>query len=182
MGATREQFGILVKAMKAVYAYSGFIADNDAFEVWYSLLKDIDYDTLAKAVQKHMSTQTTIPTVADIRKQAADFMPKTEPELNEEEAWSLVSKALERSLYYSEEEYAKLPKLVQKGIGNPAIMREMAAMPIDVVQSVEKSHFIRVYRAECQKANEIFRLSPALQNRLGGSNNDTQGRIEEHTR
>lgn len=36
----REQFKVLVKAMKAVYAQPTFIPDQDAFNVWFALLGD----------------------------------------------------------------------------------------------------------------------------------------------
>ena len=44
MGMTREEFAVLVKAMKAVYSSENFIADKDAFDVWYGLLKDLPYE------------------------------------------------------------------------------------------------------------------------------------------
>lgn len=37
----REQFKVLVKAMKAVYAQPTFIPDQDAFNVWFALLGDV---------------------------------------------------------------------------------------------------------------------------------------------
>ena len=40
----RDEFKILVKAMKAVYADPKFIADKDAFNVWFTLLNDISYE------------------------------------------------------------------------------------------------------------------------------------------
>ena len=40
----REEFKILVKAMKAVYAQPTFIPDKDAFDVWYGLLQDLPYE------------------------------------------------------------------------------------------------------------------------------------------
>lgn len=40
---TREEFKTLVKGMKAVYAQPTFIPDQDAFNVWFELLKDIPY-------------------------------------------------------------------------------------------------------------------------------------------
>ena len=40
---TREEFSIIVKGLKDVYTQQTFIPDKDAFNVWYELLKDIDY-------------------------------------------------------------------------------------------------------------------------------------------
>ena len=53
----REQFKVLVKAMKAVYAQPTFIPDQDAFNVWFALLGDLPYKQAELAVQKHMATE-----------------------------------------------------------------------------------------------------------------------------
>ena len=50
-----------------------------------------------------------MPTVASIRNQAQKLTKNSEVDLNETEAWALVSKAIRRSAYYSEEEFKKLP-------------------------------------------------------------------------
>ena len=67
----REQFKILVKAMKAVYTKPEFIPDQDAFNVWYMMLRDLSYEILTNAVQKHMMTSPFPPTIADLRSSAA---------------------------------------------------------------------------------------------------------------
>ena len=82
MGMTKDQFKILVKAMKAVYTNPGFIPDNDAFDVWYSMLKDLDYALASRAVQMHMQTEETPPTVAGIRKQSAKLKADETDDLN----------------------------------------------------------------------------------------------------
>ena len=48
---TREEFKTLVKGMKAVYAQPTFIPDQDAFNVWFELLKDIPYQQANVAIQ-----------------------------------------------------------------------------------------------------------------------------------
>lgn len=160
---TKDQFRTLVKAMKAVYAQATFLPDEDAVKVWYALLKDLDYKTLSGAVQRHMMTSSFPPTIADLRKLAAE--PKTET-MSELEAWSLVRAAVSNSTYYSEREFAKLPPLVQKAVGNPANLREMASMDADTVNSVEQSHFIRSYRAMVDRDNKLAQLSPAMRDLL----------------
>lgn len=64
---TREQFGVLVKAMKAVFTNDNFIPDKSAFEIWYTLLQDIPYSNLNIAVKTYMTTKTFPPTIADLR-------------------------------------------------------------------------------------------------------------------
>lgn len=162
MGMTKDQFKILVKAMKAVYTNPGFIPDNDAFDVWYSMLKDLDYALASRAVQMHMQTEETPPTVAGIRKQSAKLKADETDDLNETAAWSLVLKAIRRSTYYSDEEFAKLPPVVQRAVSSPRQLREWATLE-DVdgkTLTVIQSNFQRTFRAEQQRERERNKLSP----------------------
>lgn len=70
---TREEFKTLVKGMKAVYAQPTFIPDQDAFNVWFELLKDIPYQQVNVAIQKYMLTEKFPPTIADIREKATFY-------------------------------------------------------------------------------------------------------------
>ena len=159
----RDQFKILVKAMKAVYTKPDFLPDQDAFNVWYMMLRDLSYDVLTNAVQKHMMTSPFPPTIADLRAAASQFMPTgSETELTELEAWELVRRALSNSGYHADEEYEKLPKLVQRAVGNPANLREWAMMDMDTVNSVEQSHFIRAYRTVVEREKDMLKLSPVM--------------------
>lgn len=159
---TREQFKVLVKAMKAVYTNPGFIPDQDAFDVWYSMLKDLDYAIASRAVQMHLQTEESPPTVAGIRKQSVKLKADETDDLNETAAWSLVLKAIRRSTYYSEEEFAKLPATVQRAVASPKQLREWATLE-DVdgkTLTVIQSNFQRAFRAEQQRERERNKLSP----------------------
>lgn len=70
---TRDEFKILAKGMKAVYTQPTFLPDADAFNVWYSLLQDLDYMVAQAAIQKYMLTNKFQPTIADIRTLAAEI-------------------------------------------------------------------------------------------------------------
>lgn len=173
MGMTKDQFKILVKAMKAVYTNPGFIPDNDAFDVWYSMLKDLDYALASRAVQMHMQTEETPPTVAGIRKQSAKLKADETDDLNETAAWSLVLKAIRRSTYYSDEEFSKLPPVVQRAVSSPRQLREWATLE-DVdgkTLTVIQSNFQRTFRAEQQKERERSKLSPDVLKLMKPMNN-----------
>lgn len=153
---TRDEFKILVKGMKAVYTAPGFIPDKDAFEVWYGLLNDIPYDVASATIKSYMMTETKIPTPADIRGKSRKFV--NSDELNEIEAWTLVSKALRNGYYGAEEEFSKLPPIVQKAVGSPAQLRMWATTDESSVESVISSNFMRTYKAEVKRAEEYARL------------------------
>ena len=115
---TREEFKTLVKGMKAVYAQPTFIPDQDAFNVWFELLKDIPYQQANVAIQKYMLTEKFPPTIADIREKATQIVESVDNSMSELEAWSLVRKAVRNSGYHSVEEFEKLPEACQRAVGS----------------------------------------------------------------
>ena len=166
-----KEFGVLVMSMKAVYTKPEFLPDENAINVWYRLLKDLDYKTASLALQKHMMTSPFPPTIADIRSAAAEFKTAVNgtEELSELSAWSLVRKAIQNSSYNAESEFERLPDAVRIAVGSPDNLREMAVMPIETVESVEMSHFIRAYRAVRTREKELQKLSPAVRAFLDGT-------------
>lgn len=147
---TREQFAVLVKTMKAIYADPRFIPDEDAFNIWFAMMGDMDYSVACAALQEHINTSSHSPMVVDFRRYAA----KSSGQLNAEEAWALVTKAIRNGIYGAEEEYEKLPKAVQKAVGSPVNLREWAQLEKDDVQGVQKSHFVRAYRVEAERIDK----------------------------
>lgn len=162
----REEFKILVKAMKAVYADPRFIADKDAFDVWFTLLKDISYEQAHIAVQRYMMTNKYPPTIADIREKVMECLRPELQEMSELEAWSLVRNGIRNSIYHAEEEFRKLPEACQKAVGTPAMMREWATMNADELETVEQSHFIRNYRVAIERIKTDAKLPIDFRNRL----------------
>lgn len=160
---TKEQFKVLVKAMKAVYADKKFLPDYDAMNVWYTLLCDLEYEDVSKAIQKHMMSSTFIPTVADIRTAASQFKPSGEiRQMSELDAWDRVRKAISNSIYNAESEFSKLLPVIQKAVGSPHNLEEWATLDSDTVNSVIQSNFLRSYRAEVARETELQKLSPAV--------------------
>ena len=179
----REEWAVLVKAMKAVYTSTSFLPDQYAFDTWYGLLKDLDYKLLSFGLKKYMQTEWKEPSIAALRKCANSIAPQS-TELNETEAWEKVSKAIRNSGYHAEEEFARLPELIQKAVSSPGQLREWALSEnVDGTWwSVVQSNFQRTYRAEVQREQERRKLSPDLLKiidtaRLGGAENC---QIENH--
>lgn len=98
----REQFKILCKGMKAVYTQETFLPDADAFNIWFSLLGDLDYPVLNAAIQKYMLTNKFPPTIADLRELATIIRMGDLPEWGE--GWEKVLKAIRFYGYMRETE------------------------------------------------------------------------------
>lgn len=159
---TKKEFLVIVKGLKAVYSDPKFLADGDAIDVWYGLLCDLPYQVLSTAAQKYMMQEQYPPTIAGLRKKAAEITAPVHEDMSELEAWSLVRKALSNSGYNAEAEFGKLPELCQEAVGNAANLHEMALMDTETVDSVEQSHFIRNYRAALDRKRADAQVAPGI--------------------
>lgn len=164
----RDEFKVLVKGMKAVYAQPTFIPDQDAFNIWFELLKDLPYRQANLAIQKYMLTERFPPTIADLRAKAVEVSEKPLEEMSELEAWAIVRKAIGNSGYNSVEEFNKLPEVCQIAVGTPENLHEWSQMESDQVATVEQSHFIRNYRAAAKRLSKEKKLPENIRNLIAG--------------
>ena len=98
----REQFKVLCKGMKAVYTQESFLPDADAFNIWFSLLGDLEYPVLNAAIQKYMLTNKFPPTIADLREIATSIRSGDVPDWGE--GWEKVLLAIRKFGTYRETE------------------------------------------------------------------------------
>lgn len=99
---TRDEFKVLCKGMKAVYTQPTFLPDADAFNIWFSLLQDLDYMVAQAAIQKYMLTNKFPPTIADIREYATGISFGEKPLWSD--GWEEVLRAIRKFGSYRETE------------------------------------------------------------------------------
>ena len=165
---TRDDFKLIVKGMKAVYTKPEFINEQDAFNVWYMLLADLDYKNAGIAAQIHMRSSSFEPKPADIMEQYNKLTKRAG--LTEMEAWTLVSKALRNGINGAEQEFDKLPPLVQKAVGSPSQLRNWATSDESSIESVAQSNFMRSYRTICQREREFDKLPSDVKKLIESTN------------
>lgn len=133
---------------------------QNRIRVWIAVLKDYSYEQASMGLNVYLASDTKgfPPSVG----QLIDCIHKLQPDEipNEMEAWSLVTKAVSNGNYGSEEEFNKLPKVVQRAVRNPARIKEWAQMDLATFQTVEQSNFMRTYRGEVER-EKINRKIPA---------------------
>ena len=160
-----------MRTLKAVYTDSKFIPNEDAINVWYELLKDLDCKTLMAAVAKYMQTEKFPPFPADLRKMLqATFMPP-------DEAWGKVSDALWActSREKAEKEFNKLPIECQKTLGSADAL--YAYTQGEWNEGVNKALFIKSYNPTVERLQTESRMSIPLRTAL--TTTERKG-IEKH--
>ena len=145
------------------------IDEELAAETWAGVTEEYTYEQVDIALRSYMKTNTI--GFAPAPGQIIDKIhTMTQPqELNEMEAWSLVSKAIRNSGYNSADEFAKLPPLVQKAVGLPSQLRTWA-LDENYNEQVAMSSFQRAYKAELKLHEELQKMPQNVRNFIEKAN------------
>ena len=154
---TRDETVNIIRVM--VDSYPNYKPNNlsETVDVWHTMLSDYDYSLVSMALKSYILSDTSgfAPAIGQL---VAKMRSITQPqELNEMEAWSLVSKAIRNSIYNAADEYAKLPPIVQKAVGLPSQLMQWA-IDDNYNESVVSSNFMRCYRIELAREKELSML------------------------
>lgn len=160
---TRDETIKILMVIQAAYPNYKPQDKTVAVNVWSEMLADIPYEQVSMAVKAYIQSDKNgfAPSIGEVREKVKSIFAE-EDELNETAAWSLVLKAIRRSTYYSDEEFAKLPPVIQRAVASPRQLREWATLE-DVdgkTITVIQSNFQRTFRAEQQREREQNKLSP----------------------
>lgn len=158
---TNKEANKILAILKATYP-AGFkdlgMEDLKALVgVWARTFKDWDYKLVSKAIDALIATNKTNfpPSPGAVMDQLIKIT--SAPEMTEMEAWQLVFKAIKRSGWYAQEEFDKLPAGLRSSVGSPEMLKSWSEMPVDTVQSVVQSNFMRTFRSK--KMQEIEQKS-----------------------
>ena len=130
-------------------------------DTWLVLLNDFTYEQVLAAVHAFIRTDKKgfAPSIGEVIDKLQLLFG--EKEINAVAAWTMVLKAIKNSTYHADEEYEKLPRIIQRVIGGPQRLTELATME-NLNTSVESSNFMRDYRAALETDREIQKLPPEL--------------------
>lgn len=133
------------------------------------ILSDYSYKDVSVALKAYILSDVSgfAPSIGQLVSKIG--MIRDKKELNEMEAWALVSNALRNGTYGSVEEFEKLPEIVQKAVGSPENLRNWAQTDVGSVENVIQSNFIKTYRAELRRKSSISILPDKLQKLMDNS-------------
>ena len=161
---TPAETGTIMDILTTAYPrfYSGPNAPDPkkTIGLWAEMFRHDDVALVAAAVKSLIETDDKgfPPHIGAVK--AKLRLISSSGEMTEAEAWGKVSKALRNSTYGSQEEFEKLPPILQRLVGSPSQLREWAMMDSETVHSVIASNFQRSYRVVAQREREIAKLPP----------------------
>ena len=139
-------------------------------EVWAAVLEDYDYHVVCAGVKAFIANDTKgfPPSPGQIIDCIYKLTEKPENKLNEGEAWRLAYRALCNGIYGAEKEFNKLPPLVQKAVGSPAVLSQWAqedAQSLSVIQS----NFERAFRMAQEHQREEAKMPESVKRLIEAS-------------
>lgn len=177
---TREETVKIIRIM--CDSYPNYKPNNisETVDVWCMMLEDYNYNQISVALKAYVTSDTSgfAPSIGEL---IAKIQMISQPqELNEMEAWSLVSKALRNGTYGAVEEFSRLPPTVQEAVGNPDNLRNWATSDYKAIETVIQSNFIKTYRSVTSRAEEIKRVPAEIQKLIEKVNqNSLKAHIEQ---
>ena len=155
---TRDEFKVLVKGMKAVYAQPTFIPDQDAFNMWFALMGDLPYEVCSVAAQKYMLTNKFPPTVAEIREMCAGVV-NGDP-LTWGESWERALNAVRKYGSYNKmEALNSLDPLTRKCVESVGYMELCMSENI----MVERAHYQKIFEVYSKREQTEKQMPLGLQ-------------------
>ena len=160
---TREETVKIIRIMCDCYPNYKPSDLSETVDVWNMMLKDCVYEQVSVALKAYIRSDTSgfAPSVGQLINKLHEV--QSPQELNEMEAWFLVSRALRNGYYGAVEEFNKLPPLVQKAVGSPDNLRNWALTDSKSIENVVQSNFMRTYRVVVNRAKEYQKMPKDIQ-------------------
>lgn len=158
---TRDEVIKLLMMIQAAYPNYKPQDKTIAVNMWHEMLQDYEADVIMTSLKNYIRTDSSgfAPSVGQLLRpinivSASDSQTTQSPL----EAWALVSKAIRNGYYGAEEEFAKLPELVQKAVGSPMNLRNWSQTDLKSIETVVMSQFLSSYKAEQKRAEEVAKI------------------------
>lgn len=157
---TREETKKILMIMETTWSNYKPDRTREFVDIWTELLGDLPYPVVAAALKAYAQTDRSgfAPSVGQLRGKADELIHADE--LTDSEAWNLTYRAICRSAYYAEQEFEKLPAIVQKAVGGPETLRGWALAETD--PNFIQASFKRTFNAVKEKEKTRRQMSPDL--------------------
>lgn len=153
---SKQEFATLVLAMQAMYG-DEFIGTEEAMDVWFALLHDLDYQILSKALQKYMLTNKFKPTVAELRAIYADLICPVISDWSE--GWEKVSRAIGHyGMYRTDEAMESFDEVTREAV------KRLGFQNICLSENIvaDRARFAEIYQAIQQRKRIAVNIGSAL--------------------
>lgn len=164
---TRQETAQLLAIISATYPNFKVENKTQTIDAWCWALEEYPYEAIQMAYKVYLRTDKSgfAPSVNQLITNLQK--PKEVSVMSEGEAWALVKKAIQNGNYHADEEFEKLPPLIQKAVGDSNMIRQWAMTDSSEVNTVIASNFQRSYKCIVSREQEKMMLPSELLEQLG---------------
>ena len=165
---TRQEIADLLKKYQAVYPNTKLGNPAEVVNVWEEFLGNIPAEVVNACFNLYVAEGHPFgPNVGELIQMGMRVSQRQKEDMTAAEAWSLVSKALQNGIYGAEKEFNALPERIQRCVGSPAQLRDMA-MDSGYNEGVQKGIFLKQYEAELRRERDVAALPGAYRDLVLG--------------
>jgi hypothetical protein len=170
---TKKEFGKIAMALKTYYPRESLLPNDEALELWYRQLCDLQYSVAEAALNKWVATSKWSPTVADLRKNAIEIKLGNQQDWGE--GWERVLKAIRKYGTYDGkralEELDEISRECVKRLGwyNLCMSEHM---------TTDRANFRMIYEELAERRKEQAQLPEQLRTQIDAIQQVNVGMIE----
>lgn len=170
---TIEETKIVLQILKTAYPYfyknTGAEELRQALLLWHEMFAGDELEVVKYALKRLIETHESYPpTIAHLRQKIDEVTETANGEPTDTELWAMARKALCNGYYGAEEEYRKLPPVVQRFFGNPNGIRQLASADQDVIETVTKGQFLKQLPILKKRESERKHMNPQIKELITG--------------
>lgn len=142
----KQEISKIILLLKTSYPYAFKDMSSEDVEsmvnLYQEMFKENTYKEVGQAIKNIINTSEYMPTIATIKNKIYELNhPQQE---SNTELWESLLSAIGNSSYHAEEEFEKLPRLVQIFVQSPRQLQSIAReIPSDEIHTVYKGQFLK---------------------------------------
>lgn len=145
---TRDETISVLKILKVSYPafYSKFSASDMTaiLDLWTEMFADDDIRVVKVALKKLIETHKGYPPdIAALKEKIRELVVAATGEPTDEELWQMLRRAASNGYYGAREEFDRLPRVVQRYLGSPSALRDLAVIDEKTLNTVTKGQFLK---------------------------------------
>lgn len=165
---TKQEFGLFVMALKTYFPREKLLPNEQAVELWYRQLQDLDYKIAETALNEWVATEKWSPSIADIRELAARIRFGEVPDWGD--GWRNTMKAIRMYGYYRPEEAMEsLDDLTRETVKRLGFQN----LCLSENQEADRANFRKIYEQLADRKIRDAQISEKLRDLIAGFRTET---------
>lgn len=169
---TREETATMLTLLRVSYpAFYGKMQKNDmemVLALWSDMFQEEDVNIVKYALKELIATHSGFPPdIAAVKTKIKEIIGAATGEQTDEELWQTLKKAVSNGTYGAQQEFEKLPPVLQRYCGSPSTLREMASINEDTFNTVNHGQFLRQIKVIKERENYSQRMPAEVKALIG---------------